>query len=123
MIKFSMKFFLLFTFLFFGVLLGMQLANEGIREMKGYDDPQYSRAFHITEDQSGELEAALLGERVTSHDIREKQERLENMEAFNIFSSLGSKFAEGISTIFQKLLDLISASFIEILDKQNKAPS
>jgi hypothetical protein len=112
MIKFSMKFFLLFLLLFFGVLLGMQQANEGIREMKGYDDPQFSGAFHITEGQSGELEAALLGERVTSHDIREKQERLEKMEAFNIFSSLGSKFATGISTIFQRLLELISASFI-----------
>jgi hypothetical protein len=114
MIKFTMKFSLLFTLLAFGVLIGMQMANEGIREMKGYDDPEFSGAFHFTEGASGELEAALLGERVTSHDIRVKQEKLEQMEAFNFFSSLGSELAEGISSLFQKLIDIISAAFIAI---------
>jgi hypothetical protein len=107
MIKFSLKFFLVFTLLFFGVLFGMQQANDGIREMKGYDDPQFKGAFHLTAGQSGELEAALLGEDITSHDIREKQEKLEKMEAFNVFSTMGHKLGEGITTLFQKLLDLI----------------
>ncbi|WP_246940512.1 DUF3679 domain-containing protein [Bacillus pinisoli] len=107
MVKFSFKFFLLFTFLFFGVLLGMQQANEGIREMKGYDDPQFRGAFNLAAGESGELEAALLGEHITSHDIREKQERLEKMEAFNVFSSMGHKLAEGITALFQKLMSFI----------------
>lgn len=97
-----------------GVLLGMQQANEGIREMKGYDDPDFSGAFQITEDSSGELEAALLGEKVTSHDIRVKQEKLEDLEAFNLFSSLGSKFADGVSMFFQKLLDVLSAALSQL---------
>ncbi|WP_456278225.1 YqxA family protein [Bacillus sp. AK128] len=107
MIKFSFKFFLLFTILFLGVLLGMQQANEGIRDMKGYDDPEFKGAFHLTAGQSGGLEAAVLGNNITSHDIRVKQEKLEKMEAFNFFSSMGHKLADGITSLFQKLFDLI----------------
>jgi hypothetical protein len=109
MIKFTMKFFLLLSILAIGILGGMQIANEGIREMKGYDDPQFSGAFHISEGESGELEAALLGERVTSHDIRVKQEKLEKMEAFNLFSSIGHKLADGLSSFFQKIIDLVTS--------------
>ncbi len=112
MYTFTLKFFLLFSILLIGVLFGMQQANEGIRDMKGYDDPKFSGAFRITEDQSGEIEAALLGEKVTSHDIRIKQDKLEELEAFNFFSKLGSKFSESVSTLFQRLLDLLSAFFI-----------
>lgn len=109
MIKFTLKFFLLISFSAICILVGMQLANNGIREMKGYDDPEFKGAFHISEGQEGELEAALLGEKVTSHDIRVKQEKLEELEAFNFFSSLGSKLAETTANLFQKLIDVLSS--------------
>ncbi|KAA0549350.1 DUF3679 domain-containing protein [Bacillus sp. BGMRC 2118] len=107
MIKFTLKFALLLTFVAICILSGMQMANNGIREMKGYDDPEFQGAFHISEGHEGELEAALLGERVTSHDIRVKQEKLEQLEAFNFFSSLGSKFADITASLFQKLMDAL----------------
>ncbi|MBM6619238.1 YqxA family protein [Bacillus suaedaesalsae] len=109
MIKFTLKFSLLITFAAICILVGMQIANNGIREMKGYDDPEFKGAFHITEGHEGELEAALLGEKVTSHDIRIKQEKLEQLEAFNFFSSLGSKFADATASLFQKLIDVLSS--------------
>ena len=30
-----------FTCLFLGVLIGMQTANDGIKKMKGYEDPHF----------------------------------------------------------------------------------
>ncbi|MFD1736630.1 YqxA family protein [Bacillus salitolerans] len=108
MIKFMLKSFLLISVLFILVLFGMQHANDGIRNMKGYNDPNFEGAFQITEAESGDLEAAVLGERVTSHDIQEKHQKLQEMEAFNIFSKIGAKFSEGIAFFFQKILEFIT---------------
>lgn len=114
MIRFVLKCFLLLSVLFVAVLFGMQQANNGIQNMKGYDDPNFKGAFQITESQSGDLEAAFLGERVTSHDLEEKQERLQKFEAFNVFSSIGKEFADGIATFFQKLLDWLTAFIFKL---------
>ncbi|MCY7464035.1 YqxA family protein, partial [Bacillus paralicheniformis] len=35
--------------MFFGVLLGMQQANNGMIEMKGYQDPDLKAALSISE--------------------------------------------------------------------------
>jgi hypothetical protein len=108
MINFFIKCILLLSLLFVTVLFGMQQANNGIRDMKGYNDPNFKGAFQLTEGSSGDLEAAFLGERVTSHDLQEKQEKLQSMEAFNLFSSIGKKFADGIAYVLQVILDWLS---------------
>lgn len=90
MMKFMLKCFVLSSILLLGVLFGMQQANHGLVKMKGYADPNLSSAFEVKNDSSGELEASVLG---VSHNLEEKQEKLEEMEAFNFFSQLGKKFA------------------------------
>ncbi|MFY0757506.1 YqxA family protein [Metabacillus dongyingensis] len=90
MMKFMLKCFVLSSILLLGVLFGMQQANQGLVKMKGYEDPNLSSAFEVKNDSSGELEASVLG---VSHNLEEKQEKLEEMEAFNFFSQLGKKFA------------------------------
>lgn len=117
MVKFMMKCFFVLTVLLFGVLIGMQQANEGMKKMRGYDDPSLQGAFHITDSSDGEVEASVLGRKVTSHDLEEKQQQLEEVEAFNLFSSIGEKLGEGISALFEKAMAAMGNAIGGILDK------
>lgn len=116
MVKFMMKCFLIVTVLLLGVLIGMQQANEGMKKMRGFNDPSLQGAFHIS-DNNGEVEASVLGRKVTSHDLEEKQKQLENVESFNFFSSIGEKLGNGISAIFEKIMIAIGNGIGNLLDK------
>lgn len=111
--KFILKFFLLVITLFFGVLLGMQQANEGLLKMKGFDDKTFGEAFHIKKTEAGEVEAAVLGQEITAHDIEEKQKKIEEMKAFHFISNLGGRLGDMLSIMFQQLTNLV----VIILDK------
>lgn len=97
MIKFMLKCFLLCSVLLFGVLIGMQQANQGMIKMKGYKDPTLQGAFHVENGHTGDVEASILGNKVTSQDLQEKQAQLEQIEAFNFFSQIGKQFATFVS--------------------------
>lgn len=97
--------------MFFGVLLGMQEANRGLLQMKGFDDNTYGEAFQIKKNDTGEVEAEVLGEEITAHDIEEKQKKLEEMKAVHFFSSLGDKLADLLSAMFQNLVSLVLITF------------
>ena len=79
--------------MFVSVLFGMQQANDGIIRMKGYGDEQFQGALSINENREGELEASILGNDVSSHDLEKKKEKIEEMKAYNFFSSIGKKLA------------------------------
>lgn len=103
-----LKSFMLASLMFLSVLFGMQQANEGIHKMKGYEDPEFKSAFSVNEKENGSFETAILGNDISSHDLEQKRKKLEEMKAFNLFSSLGKKLADGISTVVEKTVDLIA---------------
>lgn len=105
MFRFLFKCSLILLIFFIGVLIGMQKATDGMLDMRGYDDPLLYKAVSI-ENQNGELNAELLGQEVNTHDLQEKKERLQEMKAFNAFSNLGKKAANGIQNIFNSAIDL-----------------
>lgn len=107
MVRFWLKCTGIILVLFLGVLIGMQQANVGMKKMKGYEDPSLNSAFIINQSDQGEMEADILGEKVTSHDLETKKEKLEEMKAFNFFSSLGKTLGETISAAFQALINMI----------------
>lgn len=109
--KFIIKCFLLVITLFFGVLLGMQEANEGLLQLKGFDDKTYEGAFDIKKNNTGEVEAAVLGEEITAHDIEEKQKKLEEMKAFHVITNMAEKFADMLALLFQHLVNLMLIMF------------
>ncbi|MBE4908042.1 YqxA family protein [Bacillus luteolus] len=117
MIKFMMKCFFITTILLFGVLLGMQQANDGMKKMRGHNDPSLQGAFHFSDDETGAVEASVLGRKVTSHDIDEKQRKLEQSGAFNFFSTLGKKLAEGVGLVFEKIFLILSSVISGVLEK------
>lgn len=104
---FMLKFFCIVSLMFISVLAGMQLANDGIHKMKGYDDPNFQNAVALN-DNGDHVKATFLGNDISSHDIDEKKKKLEEISAFNLFSSMGKKVSEGVSTASEKLINLIT---------------
>jgi hypothetical protein len=107
-----MKMFMLKSFGFAALMLicvltGMQLANNGIHKMKGYDDPNFHSAVSINETDS-DISASILGKNISSHDIEAKKKKLEEMNAYNFFSSMGKKMSDGISSASEKLVHIIA---------------
>ncbi|WHY76189.1 DUF3679 domain-containing protein [Neobacillus sp. WH10] len=89
------------------VLTGMQLANNGIHKIKGYDDPNFQNAVSIQES-GNNISSSFLGNDISSHDIEAKKKKLEEIGAFNFFSSMGKKMSDGISGASEKLIKLIT---------------
>lgn len=106
---FMLKALFLAAFMFVSVLFGMQQANDGIQQMRGFDDPNYEEAITIQEAESGELQASILGNEVSSHDLQKKREQLEEMEAYNFFSSLGKQFSATIQALMEETIQLITS--------------
>ncbi|PFA64462.1 hypothetical protein CN378_14845 [Bacillus sp. AFS015802] len=109
--KFFLKCALLIGALFIGVLIGMQYANQGIVEMKGHEQQNFTSPVGIKQSGDGDVEASFLGNEVESRTLSEKKEKLEEMKAFNVFSSIGKVIADTIESITGKIVDVI-ASFI-----------
>lgn len=105
---FMLKVMFLAAIMFASVLFGMQQANEGIQNMRGFDDPNFKGAMTIKETEGGELQASILGSDVSSHDLEQKKQKLEEMKAYNFFSSLGKQFAEGVQNATEKALQFIT---------------
>lgn len=106
MFRFLFKCTFILIIFFVGVILGMQKANTGLLNMRGFDDPKLYNAVSFEND-NGEVNAEILGNEVNSHDLQKKKEKLQEMKAFNMFSSLGKKATEGVTSLFNKVIDLI----------------
>ncbi|MCF7617734.1 YqxA family protein [Bacillus sonorensis] len=102
MASFIGKCILVSAVMFFGVLLGMQQANNGMLEMKGYKDPDLKGALSFSEGEA--KEASILGHQI---DLEEKQKELEQLEAFNFFSSAGRALADSVTNSARSLYDWI----------------
>jgi hypothetical protein len=104
--SFILKALFLTCAMFISVLFGMQQATDGIHNMKGYDDRDFKGALSMEED-GEEIQASILGNEVSSHDLKKKKEQLEEMKAYNFFSSLGKKIAEIVSDTTEKTIEFI----------------
>ena len=69
-----------------------------------------------------EIQASILGNEVSSHDIKKKKEQLEEMKAYNFFSSLGKKIAEIVSDTTEKIIEFI-VSLIQDIMSRNRSVS
>lgn len=104
--RFMFKAILLTCAMFVSVLYGMQQATNGIHQMKGYEDHDFKGALTLKEN-GEEIQASILGNEISSHDLQKKKEKLEEMKAYNFFSSLGKKLAEIVSDTTEKTLDYL----------------
>lgn len=112
MIKFMLKFLLLLFTMFFGVIVGIQQANTGIQQMRGYHTEETEDAFQIVYKDGKEMEASILGHEVTGHDLEKRKQQLEQIEAFNVFSELG----KGLAHIVQKGVSALLAGVKKLVE-------
>ncbi|MGC4375970.1 DUF3679 domain-containing protein [Fictibacillus sp. Mic-4] len=108
MIKFMMICFMLTSILLFGVLLGMQKANEGIKHLKGSTSEMDALTI---EKKDGKMEAEVLGKNISSHELEEKQKKLEKLHSYNFFSSIGEKISNAVSALVKGVVSLIVTLF------------
>ncbi|WP_181536456.1 YqxA family protein [[Anoxybacillus] calidus] len=111
MIKFTVHFCVAVVILFVGVLLGMQQANKGLKQMKGYDDPSFQEVIRFSEDDKGEIAASIMGNTIKGEDLEEKKKKLEEMKTFNLFSELGKQLADGVRSGIKQLLNIADRLF------------
>ncbi|WP_034757455.1 DUF3679 domain-containing protein [Rossellomorea vietnamensis] len=109
MTKFFFKCAFLITALFIGVLIGMQYANQGIVDMKGHEQQNFTSPVDVNQNVEGNVEASFLGNDVDSKTLTEKKEKLEEMKAFNVFSSIGKVIADTIESITNKIVEVIAS--------------
>lgn len=107
--RFVLKVVLLISILFVGVLIGMQKANEGIMDMKGYEDGAFETPLSLSEGETGNIEASLLGQEMGSASISEKKKKLEEMKSFNFFSEIGKSVAGIMKGITEKTVEFLSS--------------
>ena len=105
--RFFIKVISLVFILFFGVLVGMQYANEGMVKMRGYSDPSFEEPLSIQESGPGKVEATFLGNDLTTHDLEAKQKQLEEVKSFNLFSQIGKSLAQFITGFIQGILSVL----------------
>lgn len=105
--RFTIKVVVLIFVLFFGVLMGMQYANEGLVKMKGYSDPNFDEPVSVEQTATGEVEAQFLGNELSTHDLEAKQQRLEEVKSYNIFSSIGKALAQFITGLIKGILSIL----------------
>ena len=106
--KFILKVSALLFLLFFGIILGMQLANQNMKKMQGYDDPKMYEALTIDKQEDGEINATVLGNQLSTTDLEEKKKEMEEWKAFNVLSSAGKGIAETFTSIFEGMAGMIS---------------
>jgi hypothetical protein len=105
---FMLKSLFLAAIMFVSVLFGMQQANEGIVKMKGYGHEQFQGALSLNQTSEGEVEASILGNDISSHDLEKKKEELEEMKAYNFFSSIGKALAGFITNLTETMIQFIA---------------
>ncbi|MBO0993999.1 DUF3679 domain-containing protein [Bacillus sp. SD088] len=109
--KFVFKSIFLIIILLVGVLIGMNKANQGMNEMRGYTDSSFQTPVNIETTDEGSLNAAVLGNEISSFNLDEKKEKLEEAKSFNFFSEIGKLLADLISSIAQAVINFFASLF------------
>ncbi|TDQ38044.1 DUF3679 domain-containing protein [Aureibacillus halotolerans] len=107
--RFFLKTIGLLLLLFISVLYGMQLSNDGMNTIKGYDDSSFHEALAWTESDK-EWNAVVLGEKWDQERLEQKQEQFEAMQTENFLSSVGAKTGEVFYQTVNRLLRLVTGT-------------
>lgn len=99
---FMLKSLIVVSLMFISVLAGMQIANESMTQMRGKEQ---SQSLPAANENSGM--ASSDGD-ITSHNLKAKKQKLEEMNALNLFSAMGKKMADGVSKTSESIIHSIA---------------
>ncbi|WNF37702.1 DUF3679 domain-containing protein [Bacillaceae bacterium IKA-2] len=113
MTKFLLKCFFITTVLFLGVLVGIQIASNNLVNMT--NDSSYSTSKLVEPSIGVELKSVNIdnlesNSKLTSHDLKGKQEKLEQIETFNLFSQVGMKLSDALDKLFSGLFEKLTST-------------
>jgi Protein of unknown function (DUF3679) len=111
MTKFMFKCFGITALLLFGVLFGIQKAHFEMNELKGASNKESIESMN--DSFSSEDKGV---EKTSSHDIKTKQETLNKIDSFNVFSAFGQKLTTWISSAFSVMISVLGIIIQEMLD-------
>jgi len=107
--NFLFRFILLVGVLFIGVIIGMNKANEGMLNMKGYTDDSFQTPVIVQQNEGGQVETTFMGKELPPFNLDEKKEKLEEVKAYNFFSEVGKFLANIITSFTQKIFEFFSS--------------
>ena len=107
MIRFTGKCLLIAIVMFFGVLFGMQQANSGMLDMKGYKDPSLKGAFTLGGGE-GQEKSFHFGTNRYGERSGRKTKQLEQAETFNLFSKAGETLSNTVTDSAQAMYEWVS---------------
>jgi hypothetical protein len=94
----------LVSIMFISVLVGMQMANDGIHKMKDKTAVDFQNAVTINKK---DHQVISKGNDSTSHNLESKKKQLEEINAFNFFSMMGKTMSDGITKSSEELIKKI----------------
>jgi hypothetical protein len=100
---FIFKSFCLLTVMFLFTLAGMQLANNGMNDLKGISHSKLQSNISL---KMQDLNTSIENNHF-SHNIAAKQQKLEKMNSFNFFSYMGKELSDGISHTSRNLIKIV----------------
>jgi len=104
--QFTRKCIIVVVSAFLITLAGMQVANSGLKRMKGYHNPTYEQIAHITGANYGDREKEIFG---NVFSVEEKQKQLEELKSFNMFESMG----RGLTSLVQRVICSITYMIVD----------
>lgn len=93
------------------MLIGIWIANHGLKSMKGYRQPTYEQIAHMTGTKNSNVEMEILGETFSAH---EKQKTLENLRSFNVVEAAGRGITEFTRNVAKFGTDIVIGKIKEI---------
>ncbi len=102
---------MLFLFL---MLIGIGIANHGLKSMKGYRQPTYEQVAQMTGTEGSNVNSEILG---GIFSACEKQKQLENLRSFNIVERLGMGIAECTRSIAKFSTDIVIGKIKDIFNQ------
>ncbi|MEH6888281.1 DUF3679 domain-containing protein [Bacillus sp. JJ864] len=104
--QFTRKCIIVVVSAFLITLAGIQVANSGLKRMKGYNDPTYEQIAHITGTNYGGIEKGIIG---NEFSIEDKQKQLEELKSFNMFESMG----KGLTYLVKNVICSITYTIVD----------
>lgn len=101
MLRFTVKSLLLLSTLLFGILFGIQQAEEGILSLQGLEQGD-SPSFFITKIDDEQIEKKVLNNSFSVEELEEKQAMWEERKRIHRWSELGHRIGDAVYSLSRK---------------------
>ncbi|MDC3415576.1 DUF3679 domain-containing protein [Aquibacillus salsiterrae] len=100
-----MTMFLLMVVLFLGgVVFGIDRANKGVANTRGYSPQSFNNAIEVDASSDDQYEIKVMGENIQQVDLRDKQEKYEAIQSNHFTQALAGNLEYGVKWFYNKMI-------------------